>query len=135
MTHPDAFDAPRPSQPTVIRNRRDFVACARARRHTAAGLLLQARLRCEVESACRAARVGYTCSRKIGNAVTRNRAKRRLRAAAAQVLPEAGRPGYDYVLIGRPGATVERPFDALLADLRLALEKVHAPARPRRGAS
>ena len=68
-------------------------------------------------------RVGFTVSRKVGNATRRNRARRRLRAAAGEVLPEHGRPGYDYVLIGRSG-TLDRPYDALVADLRTALHKV-----------
>jgi ribonuclease P protein component len=77
--------------------------------------------------------VGFTCSRKVGNAVARNRAKRRLRAAARAVLPETGRPGWDYVLIGRPEATAGRAWPDLLADLRAALARVHA-ARDRRPA-
>lgn len=68
-------------------------------------------------------RVGLTASRKVGNAVIRNRARRRLRAAAAEVLPACGRPGTDYVLIAR-AETAVRPFDALLADLRSALKQV-----------
>lgn len=68
-------------------------------------------------------RVGLTASRKVGNAVIRNRARRRLRAVAAEVLPVCGRTGTDYVLIAR-AETVGRPFDALLADLRSALKQV-----------
>jgi len=75
-----------------------------------------------------AIRVGYTCSRKVGNAVARNRARRRLRAAAAKVLPAHGRPGWDYVLIGKRGATAARPFPALCDDLAGALRAVHARA-------
>lgn len=70
-------------------------------------------------------RVGFTCSKKVGNAVARNRAKRRLREVARLVLPELGRPGWDYVLIGRANATANRPFDALQDDLRYALRKLH----------
>lgn len=76
-------------------------------------------------------RVGYTCSKKVGNAVLRNRAKRRLRAAAAEVLSSDGQDGWDYVLIGKAGATVERPFQALIGDLETALARVHAPRTPK----
>ena len=75
-------------------------------------------------------RVGYTCSKKVGNAVVRNRAKRRLRAAASEVLPECGRNDWDYVLIGKAGSTVARPFTDLVADLAKAVDKVHQPRKP-----
>ncbi|GHE02089.1 ribonuclease P [Defluviimonas sp. 20V17] len=113
------------SRLSVLAKRADFLRAARARRQGAAGFLLQARRRAGDEAA-QGIRVGYTCSKKIGNAVTRNRAKRRLRAAARQVLPALGRDGWDYVLVGRPGATVDRPFADLVADLQTALARVHA---------
>lgn len=72
-----------------------------------------------------AIRVGFTVSKKVGNAVARNRARRRLRAAVDQLLAERALPGTDYVVIGR-GATVDRPFDALLNDLRSAVQRVGA---------
>ncbi len=71
-------------------------------------------------------RVGFTCSKKVGNAVARNRAKRRLREVARLVLWEEGRDGWDYVLIGRAGATADRRFDELMSDFRYALRKIHA---------
>lgn len=111
---------------SVLTKRAEFLAAARARRQGSTGFLLQARRRDPGENDG-GIRVGFTCSRKVGNAVTRNRAKRRLRAIAAAVLPRLGRPGWDYVLVGRPGVTVERPFDALLADLERAIAAIHTP--------
>lgn len=109
----------------TLRRRADFVAMARAAKAVRKGLILQAR-----PGDGDAIRVGFTCSKKVGNAVTRNRARRRLREAARAVLPVEGRPGWTYVLIGRAGSTVERPFDALKDDLRAALAQVHGTATP-----
>lgn len=80
-------------------------------------------------------RVGFTVTKKVGNAVVRNRVKRRLRAAADEVFPRAGRVGTDYVVIGRLG-TLTRPYEALCADLELAIAKLDRPGRRRpRGAA
>ena len=70
-------------------------------------------------------RVGFTASRKGGNAVARNRAKRRLREAAAALLPLYGEDGNDYVLVARK-ATLERPWAGLLSDLSSVLQAAHA---------
>ena len=64
--------------------------------------------------------MGFTATKKIGNAVIRNRAKRRLRQAARALLPEHGLPGYDYVLIAR-NSTTARDWTDLLDDTRKAL--------------
>jgi ribonuclease P protein component len=78
-------------------------------------------------------RVGFTASRKVGKAVVRNRAKRRLRAAAERVLTKEGTPGTDYVLIART-ATVVRPFADLLGDLAAAVRRIEGGAVRRRAA-
>ena len=104
-----------------LRKRADFLKCAAARRANAPGLLLQGRKR-EEEGATR---VGFTCSKKVGNSVARNRARRRLREIARLELAPLARPGWDYVLIGKNEITATRPFDDLREDLRRALEKVH----------
>lgn len=108
----------------ILKRRADFVAASRARRQGRPGLMLQARQRGTDEDP-EGIRVGYTCSKKVGNAVARNRAKRRLRAAAREVIPGLGRSGWDYVLIGRPEATAARPFADLCADVAAALHLVH----------
>ncbi len=111
----------------TLTKRADFLAAARAGRAGTPGFLLQARRRQENEADPTLVRVGFTCSKKVGNAVARNRAKRRLREIARAVLTETGRPGWDYVLIGRAEVTATRPFDTLLDDLRKAVARVHAP--------
>jgi ribonuclease P protein component len=92
------------------------------------GLVLQAAPRPADAGEDATMRVGITASRRVGNAVIRNRAKRRLREAASRVLPKAGRPRTDYVLIARAG-TAARPFAALVADLEAALKRIERGER------
>jgi len=117
-------EAPPAAPVETLLRRADFLAAARGLRRSRPGLLLQARLRA-ASVAPGAVRVGFTCSKKVGNAVARNRAKRRLRAAARAVLPGQGVLGWDYVLIGRPEATAARPFAELCGDLAAAIAAVH----------
>ena len=113
---------------TVIAKRADFLRAAQARRQAMPGFVLQARCRGDDSADIR---VGYTCSKKIGNAVARNRAKRRLREVARATLPAGALPGWDYVLVGRPGATADRVFSDLVADMANALGRVHAARVPK----
>jgi ribonuclease P protein component len=80
-----------------------------------------------------AMRIGITVTKKVGNAVVRNRIKRRFRALARAVLPQHGLSGADHVLIGRGGA-IEREWATLEGDLAKALAKTRAPGAPADGA-
>ena len=113
-----------------LTKRSEFLRAARGRKYAAPGLILQAyRVKPEADEEPRV-RVGFTASKKVGNAVFRNRAKRRLRAIAAEILPEIGKPGTDYVFIART-ETIDRPYDALLEDARKALHMVSKPRKPK----
>ena len=103
-----------------MKKRANFLAAARARKMVTPGFILQAR-----KGDGDVLRVGFTASKKVGNAVARNRAKRRLRALAQAVLPLKGRAGWDYVLIGRRDVTASRDFLEMQAELNKALEKLH----------
>ena len=70
-------------------------------------------------------RIGYTASKKVGGAVERNRARRRLRAVVAKIIPDHAKPGYDFILIARKG-TLTRPFSELLKDLVKSLKQLEA---------
>jgi ribonuclease P protein component len=112
----------------VLTQRRDFQRAARGKRVAMSGFVLQMLPRPQSQQsdiACNTIRVGYTCSKKVGNAVARNRAKRRLREIARDKLPCFGRKGHDYVLIGRNTATATLPFSQLLLDLEKAIGILH----------
>lgn len=114
-----------------LKRRADFLRVAAARRKWAApGLVLQVAERREQadladKRVAPAPRVGYTVSRKVGGAVARNRARRRLKAAAQQVMAQHAHPELDYVVIGR-AATIKRDFAALMHDLEQAMKRLDA---------
>jgi ribonuclease P protein component len=103
-----------------LKRRQDFVAAARALSEATPGMVVQARNRQDLD----AWRVGFTCSRKIGNAVTRNRAKRRMREIVRLNLAAHALAGFDYVFIGRM-ATAKRDFQDLQKDFGNALKRLH----------
>jgi ribonuclease P protein component len=112
-----------------IKIRADFLRAAQGRKHGTPGFLLQ--MTATKEPKAEVARVGYTVTKKLGNSVVRNRARRRLKEAARRVLPLYARPGSDYVLVGRADA-LTRPFSLLMDDLKAALAKIHRESRERR---
>lgn len=111
----------------TLKKRGDFLAAAQAARQSTKSMTVQARNRNDGRGDIR---VGFTCSKKVGNAVARNRAKRRLRAVARLLLPLHGKAGYDYVLIGRPNLTASRPYTQLAQDFQTALARLHTPRPP-----
>lgn len=107
-----------------LQKRADFLAAARGIRKVAGALTLELAPTPEPSRKPDSLRVGFTASRKVGNAVARNRAKRRMRAAAAAQLPLLGRPGHDYVLVAR-ALVLTRDFAALKSDLAEAIGSAH----------
>ncbi|MDR3526309.1 MAG: ribonuclease P protein component [Rhizomicrobium sp.] len=107
-----------------LRKRADFLRAQKGVRRSSAGLTLEVCTTPEPVAKAGRIRVGFTASRKVGNAVARNRAKRRLRAVAQAILSEQGIECTDYVLVART-VTLTRPYDALLKDLAQILTAAH----------
>lgn len=127
---PEAASAPESSfRVGRLTRRPEFLAVAGSRRKWATpGLILQARAHDERQHPRPnepTVRVGFTASKKVGGAVDRNRARRRLRAAVAEVLAPHAATGHDFVLVAR-GETVRRAWPELKKDLATALKRLNA---------
>lgn len=106
-----------------IRRRADFLAAARGRKAVTPHFLIQQRSRGDLAPA----RVGFTVSRKVGNAVERNRVRRRLREIVRTATGAAMQAGYDYVVVGRRAA-LGAEFETMIADMRASLARLNRSA-------
>lgn len=105
-----------------LTKRSEFLACAQAPSTAKGAVVVQALPRGDDDPKVR---IGFTATKRIGGAVQRNRAKRRMREAARQILPDLGQPGVDYVFIAR-GGVITRPWARLLDDVKSALIRLAA---------
>lgn len=126
----DANASPRRSMPMTagrLKRRADFIRIARAgRKIVMRGLVLQSAPTPgnDLDPKCDL-RIGFTVTKRVGNAVVRNRARRMLRAAARSVFPSRAMAGYDYVLIARQSTPI-RAFSDLVGDMERALMRLNA---------
>jgi ribonuclease P protein component len=114
-----------------LKRRTDFRSAAKGLRAPGSAFVLQARQRVD-ESGASGIRVGFTVSRQVGNAVERNRVRRRLREIVRLAAAGSLRDGHDYVLIGRRAA-LEAPFGDMMRELDAALRRIHALGRDAAG--
>ena len=106
-----------------LKDRSDFLKIAKGKVVHKKGFVLQGRKRF---GSLQDIRVGFTCSKKVGNAVLRNLAKRRLREIARDILPENGSNGWDYVLIGRKDLTAELNLNFMAKELKEAVNQLNS---------
>lgn len=120
----------------TIKSRRDFLAVRGGIRASTTSFLIEAKRRPLLGSSetpdAGAARFGFTVTKKLGSAVRRNRIRRRLKAAVAELAASHGMPGFDYVVVAR-SAAFDRPYADLLADLNVALTRIRKPGAPNAG--
>ena len=132
-------------KPTRLKRRADFLHVGKGRRWHGKAMTLQMSPRRAApaapaapsdagleEARSEAVRFGFTLTKKVGNAVVRNRARRRLREAVRLSPDLPARPGHDYVVVGRLEA-IRLPFEQLLGELARAVDRVHAADAPRGG--
>ena len=118
-----------PPNPLVtLKKRADFLRIRGGVRWATPAFLMETKRQAAAQPDNTVARFGFTVTKKIGKAVIRNRIRRRLKAAVAQVAPQCAKPGYDYVLIARAAAAI-RPYADLKKDLEQAFHRVHHPSK------
>jgi len=103
----------------VLKKRSEFLFVREGRYQARGSIVIQARENPESSHI----RVGFTATKKVGNAIIRNRAKRRMRSVALETLPKLGQKGTDYVFIAR-NSTPTTPYDALVGDAQKALSSL-----------
>lgn len=108
---------------SIIKKRADFLAANRGKRFATPGFVLLVRDRQDDDLTIR---LGITITKKVGNAVVRNRMRRRFRELAREMLAARGKAGADHILIGRDGG-IEKDFGELRADMVRALDKLATP--------
>ncbi len=127
-------DAPTPAPwttLTTIKVRADFLRIRGGAKWNTPGFLIETK---PARDASGPPRFGFTVTKKLGNAVVRNRIRRRLKEAVRKAQATLAHQGYDYVIVGRPPA-LDLPFERLVADVETGLKRVHAapksrPAKP-----
>lgn len=108
---------------STLRKRSEFLRLRAGKRYSAKSFILETKAS-EADENRDFSRVGYTVTKKVGNAVVRNRIRRRLREAVSRIFAEKSLPSHDYVLIGKYGALTQN-FASMLKDLEQALDHVH----------
>ena len=106
-----------------LKNRSDFLRTAKGKTVHKKAFVLQGRARSDSSTNIR---IGFTCTKKVGNAVLRNLAKRRLREVAQNIFPNNGVDGWDYVLVGKKDFTAKLSFEMMIKDLAQALHQIHS---------
>ena len=106
-----------------LKNRSDFLRTAKGKTVHKKAFALQGRSRSDSSTNIR---IGFTCTKKVGNAVLRNLAKRRLREVAQNIFPNNGVDGWDYVLVGKKDFTAKLSFEMMIKDLTQALQQIHS---------
>lgn len=115
----------------TLKKRSEFQRVRGGGRASSAAFVLEGKARTAPLAGGDIARFGFTITKKLGNAVVRNRVRRRLKAALAEIANAFGDPRFDYVVVARP-PSLDRPFADLKADLVAALRRVNGPQRPER---